>query len=166
MEFEKRNDGALALYHELPSAVTVKENAWRLPVLSESRTEHPTGTVKESAWRLPVLSESRTAGGRVIRRPFRLWRLFAISPSGKQVVVMWNRNDLVSRVKENLELKTGLPYGLQVLRKRGVEKPLVDEHLLYKSNVRDEDVIVASVCETTSFQIFVKGRTARASCCG
>ena len=56
---------------------------------------------------------------------------------------------------------TGLSYGLQILRKRGVEKPLVDEHLLYNSNMRDEGVIVASVGDTTSCQIFVKGRNGK-----
>ena len=136
MESENNNDGVKAPYHQLPSAAKVKESAWRLPVLSESGTERSAGKVKESAWRLPVLSESRVDGGRVIRRPFRLWRLFAISPSGKQVVVMWNRNDLISHVKKYLEVKTGLPYELQILRKGGAEKPLVDEHLLYDSNMR------------------------------
>ena len=32
-----------------------------------------------------------------------------------------------------------------ILQKRGVKKPLVDERMLYDSNMRDEDVIVASV---------------------
>ena len=47
------------------------------------------------------------------------------------------------------------------MRKRGVEQPLVDDHLLYKSNIRDEAVIIASVCDTNSFQIFVKGRNGK-----
>ena len=75
---------------------------------------------------------------------FRTWRLFVGSQRGKQIVVMWNRNDRVSHVKKYLELKTGLPCGLQVLRKRGVEKPLVEDRLLYNSSVRDQDTIITT----------------------
>ena len=138
--------------------VEVKGGVYALATHPESKAD-PKVKVKGCAYALAGRPESGSYGGG--RRPFRLWRLFVVSPSGKQVVVIWNRDDLVSRVKENLELKIGLPYGLQVLRKRGVEKPLVDDHLLYKSNIRDGGVIVASVYETTSFQIFVKGRNGK-----
>ena len=42
-----------------------------------------------------------------------------------------------------------------------MKKPLVDERLLYNSSVRDEDMIITSVCETSSYQIFVKGQNGK-----
>ena len=101
------------------------------------------------------------AGSVTPRRPFRVWLLSVIFPNGKQVVVMWNRKDCVSHVKKYLELKTSLPRELQILHKKGVSTPLVDEHLLFNSNVRDEDVVVLSMSPTSSFQVFLKGRNGK-----
>ena len=66
------------------------------------------------------------SGRRHITRPFRTWRLFVVFPSGKQVTVMWNRNDTVSHVKSYLEVKTGVPQTQQVLMWAGSESPLCD----------------------------------------
>ena len=101
------------------------------------------------------------AGSVTPRRPFRAWLLSVIFPNGKQVVVMWNRKDCVSHVKKYLEPKTGLPCELQILRKTGVATLLVDEHLLFNRNVRDEDfprpervayILFPNLCEGEEWQ--------------
>ena len=124
-------------------------------------TEDQTAKVEGAAWRLPAVLESGTDGLRLIGRPFRMWRLIVSYPNGKLVVVMWNCNDLVSHVKERLQEKTGIPCQDQILQMRGVGSPLVDEHYLFNSNVRDNDVVSMSVCATNSFQIFVKGKNGK-----
>ena len=90
-------------------------------------------------------------------------RLIIVFPNGRQIVVMWNKADKVVHVKRKIEEKTGLPCNLQVLQKRGAKQPLVDEHLLASSNTRDEDVVILSVSQTSSYQIFVKGKNGKST---
>ena len=84
-------------------------------------------------------------GGPSLAKPFRTWRLHVIFPSDKQVVVMWNRNDPVSHVKQYLEVKYGIPREQQVLQWVGAAKPLVNERKLVEYNLGDEAVVRLSV---------------------
>ena len=54
---------------------------------------------------------------------------------------MWNRKDTVLHVKKYLKEKTDVPCQGLISHTKGVSAPLVDEHLLFNSNVRDEDVV-------------------------
>ena len=112
---------------------------------------HATGCGDLSGRSSPAWSPQRGAGYDAPRRPFRVWLLSVIFPNGMQVAVMWNRTDRVSHVKNYIELKTSIPRDLQILHQRGVSTPLVDERLLYDSNVRDEAVINLTFCTTSSF---------------
>ena len=74
---------------------------------------------------------------------------------------MWNCKDTVLHVKKYLEEKTGVSCQEQILQRSGTGITLVDEHLLFDSNMTDEHVVILSVSQTSSFQIFVKGRNGK-----
>ena len=91
-------------------------------------------------------------------RPFRTWRLLVVFPNGKEIVVMWNRNDSVLHVKDRLENKIGIPRTQQVLQLAGVASPLLDGCKLVEYNMKDEAVIRLSFATAEAhFQIFVNG---------
>ena len=88
-------------------------------------------------------------------------RLIIVYPNGRQIVVMWHKADKVVHIKRRIESKTSVPCEQQILLKRGASEPLIDEQLLAGSNVRDEDVAVLSVAQTSAYQVFVKGRNGK-----
>jgi len=70
--------------------------------------------------------------------PFRTSRLVVNFPSGKRIIMMWNKSDSVAYIKSAIENKMGIPTRNQVLHWSGAAAPLQDNRTLTSYNIRDE----------------------------